>query len=92
MFVNHIFALLCALAGTSSALVIRDSPITLPLVRRFKLAENSTLPDLDRARATGLKALAHRNAHASRAAGGAWPVAATSGGTTYVTEVRVPRN
>ncbi|KAI1796356.1 acid protease [Ganoderma leucocontextum] len=60
---------LCAAATAASTtpFVVRDTPVTLPLARRFNFTGSSKIVELDRARAQVLKAVGHANANAKRA-------------------------
>ncbi len=63
---------LCAAATAASAsatpFVVRDSPVTLPLARRFNATGSAKIAELDRARAQALKNVGHAGGgHAKRA-------------------------
>ncbi|EMD33953.1 hypothetical protein CERSUDRAFT_76121 [Gelatoporia subvermispora B] len=78
--------LLFALTTATDALVTRNSPITLPVVKRLQLTGESTIVDIERSR---LDALRGRGLLRRQSASGEADVAATNEGVNYVTTVGI---
>lgn len=77
---------MAAAAVSASPVVIRDSPISLPLARRFKETGPSAILAADRARAQVLKNVGHaKGSNASKRA----DVSVTNANTYYAVEVGI---
>ncbi|EMD36748.1 hypothetical protein CERSUDRAFT_51190 [Gelatoporia subvermispora B] len=55
MFPTVSLVLLCALAVAANPITVKNSPISVPVVRRLNLTGESTVADLDRARARSMR-------------------------------------
>lgn len=73
------------IASAASPVVVRKSPVTLPLARHYNFTPGVTIPEVDRARIHALKEYTRRKAEGSD---GVWPVPATNAVVTYTTVVR----
>ncbi|OCH93069.1 acid protease [Obba rivulosa] len=82
MFSPVLLFSLCAIAVTVNAAVIRDSPITLPVVKRLHLTGESTIVDIERNRL-----LALRGGSLRRRDPGTANAVATNQAVSYVTTV-----
>ena len=91
MFTQLLVVITLALLSSASPLVVRDSPITLPLTRRMNLTGTKTILERDQVRAKGLRAgrstTIPQPAGAAEAAASSFPLAATNQATTYTAEV-----
>ncbi|KAM5531862.1 hypothetical protein V8D89_014492 [Ganoderma adspersum] len=69
---SALFALCAAATAVSaSPFVVRDTPVSLPIARRFNATGSAKIVELDRARAQVLKNFGHAGAHSKRGSDGA---------------------
>jgi hypothetical protein len=87
MFNQFTVTVYLALIAAASPLVVRKSPITIPLARRFNVTGSSKILELDQARAKFLKS-GKRTVHTNKATSDATvPVPVTNGAVTYTATV-----
>lgn len=93
MFTRLLITVSLALASAASPLVIRNSPITLPLTRRMNVTGTKNILERDQVRAKGLRAGRSTKIPSSTkeaaAAASTFPVPATNLATIYTAEVLV---
>lgn len=88
MLLHALPIILFALGAATSPVIIRKSPVTLPLTRRLNLTHGFTLPELDKARAHALK----NRFHVKTTNGDSvYPVPAVNTAVTYTTNVSIPQ-
>lgn len=88
MFPAVSLLLLCVLAVTAKPVVVRDSPITLPIVRKLNLKGEATIADIDRARVQGFRDRSIATVHGASAAAAVLNVPVTNGLVQYTASVR----
>ena len=88
MFSQLLVVVYLSLVAAASPLVVRNSPISIPLARRFNLTGGTKIADLDRARAQSFKSGA-RTAHAKTnpASDAIVPVPVVNAAVTYTATV-----
>ncbi|EMD36749.1 hypothetical protein CERSUDRAFT_114658 [Gelatoporia subvermispora B] len=89
MFPAVSLLLLCVLAVTAKPVVVRDSPITLPIVRKLNLKGEATIADIDRARVQGFRDRSIATVHGASAAAAVLNVPVTNGLVQYTASVGV---
>ena len=72
------------LTVAASPVVVRESPITLPLAKRYNFRAGITIPEIDKARVDALQEYSRKKA---RGSDGAFPVFATNAVVTYTLPV-----
>ncbi|OCH85903.1 aspartic proteinase precursor [Obba rivulosa] len=89
MFPAVTLVLFCALAVVAKPVVVRDSPITLPVVRRLNLTGKSTIADLDRARVRSMQNGVFSRPARAKSAASVFNVPVTNEAVSYVATVGV---
>lgn len=92
MFAQLLVTFALAILSAASPLVVRNSPITLPLTRRMNLTGTKTILERDQIRAKGLRAgksakIPSSGTEEAAAAASTFAVPATNQITTYTAEV-----
>ena len=92
MFTQLTVTVYLAVLAVASPLVVRKSPITIPLARRFNVTGSAKVLELDQARAKSFKSgvrTTHTHAHTGKTSSAATvPVPVTNGAVTYTAAVR----
>ena len=85
MFAHLAITVTLALLTAATPVVVRQSPVTIPLVRHFNLTGTKTLRELDLARVRNMKS--GTKVKPDAAAASSFPVTAVNGAVTYTAEV-----
>ena len=88
MFAQLTVVVYLSLVAAASPLVVRKSPISIPLARRFNVTGGAKIAELDRARAQSFKS-GVRTAHAKTkpTSDAVVPVSVVNGAVTYTATV-----
>ncbi|KIP05511.1 hypothetical protein PHLGIDRAFT_119740 [Phlebiopsis gigantea 11061_1 CR5-6] len=93
MFAHLAVTVTLALLTAATPVVVRQSPITIPLARRFNFTGTKTLRELDLARVqklrSGTKFKSRPDAAPASASASSFPVTVVNGAVTYTAEVLV---
>ena len=87
MFSQLFIAVYLALYAAASPLAVRNSPVSIPLARRFNITASKNVLELDQARAKFLKSGAAQKGSKAASSVAAVPVPVTNGVVTYTTAV-----
>ncbi|OCH85902.1 aspartic peptidase A1 [Obba rivulosa] len=89
MFPAVSLLLLCTLAVTAKPVVVRDSPLTLPIVRNLNLTGGATIADIDRARVQGFRDRSIAPTTGASAAAAVFNIPVTNAAVSYTATVGV---
>lgn len=91
MFAHLAVTVTLALLTAATPVIVRQSPITIPLARRFNFTGTKTLRELDLARVqklrSGTKFKSRPDAAPASASASSFPVTVVNGAVTYTAEV-----
>lgn len=87
MFSQLFIAVYLALFAAASPLTVRNSPVTIPLARRFNATGSKRFLELDQARAKFLKHSATQKGPKAASSASTFPFPVTNEATTYTAAV-----